>query len=116
VGSTVREQVLKAIERHCPPGTLGGVSGADLAEALPKVRRSTLFAQLSHLSRQRVIEADLFKQPQGADGRPVTVYRLPALKPSPSQEIESIARDLLRQAKRLEELAKIAGVQGPGNP
>ena len=103
--NTFKQQVLAKAKQLCADGD-GTVSGSELVEDLPHIERRTVFALLGHLVAADELEPDLFKAYRGADGRRVTVYRLPnRAVPTTAQRLKSEALRLSEAARRIEELA-----------
>jgi len=103
--TSFRQQVLAKAKQICADGD-GTVSGSELVDELPHIHRRTVFALIGHLIEADELEADLFKAQRGADGRRVTVYRVPdRAVPTTAQRLRSEALRLSEAAKRIEALA-----------
>lgn len=103
--NSLKQQVLAKAKQLCVYGD-GTVSGSELVDELPHIHRRTVFALLGHLVAADELEPDLFKACRGADGRRVTVYRVPnRAVPTTAQRLKSEALRLREVARQIEEVA-----------
>jgi hypothetical protein len=110
--ASYRDQVLMKIKELC--GAHGSAAASDVVEELQHIPRSTVFALIGRLKDAGEIDAELFKQPRGADLRRVTVYRPKVELLTPAQELESELRHLAVVAARIQDLARKVAVASGG--
>jgi hypothetical protein len=100
------QEVLEKAREICGDPFNGTVSGWELADELPHIPPPTVFALVGHLATAGKLEADYVKEPRGADGRRVTVYRIPTNRvPTIAERLTAEARELRAAASRLDGLS-----------